>query len=219
MSARVNLLPREIEERARTRRSASWTIAGVAVFAALLGVVYLGKLGAVNGAREERDAAQGRVTELEAELATLQEFAELDREVKARNELLAAAMATEISWARTFNDLALTFPASSSLTGLEATALGGASAEPTAQQPENVSPGTVATLTFNGYSVERYAPGVERVLIKFSDVGMFTNAYLSQAATELIEGTLVTAFNGSLEMTEDARTGRYADGLPPEVGQ
>lgn len=219
MSARVNLLPREIEERARTRRSASWTIAGVAVFAALLGVVYLAKLGAVNNARDERDEAQATVAQLQAELASLEEFAELDRVVKARNELLAAAMATEISWARTFNDLALTFPASSSLTGLEASALGAGSPDPTATAPENVSPDAVATLTFTGYSVERFAPGVERVLIKFSDVGMFTNSYLTQAARELRAETLVTTFNGSLELTEDARTGRYAEGLPPEVGQ
>jgi Tfp pilus assembly protein PilN len=217
VSARVNLLPREIEERARTRRSASWTIAGVALFAAVLGVVYLGKLGAVNGAREEREAAQGRVTELEAELATLQEFADLDREVKARNELLAAAMATEISWARTLNDLALTFPASSSLTELAAAAVG-ASADSAAADTD-VTAAAIASLSFTGYSVERYAPGVERVLLKFSDVGMFFNAYLAQAATELRGETLVTGFNGSLELSEDARTGRYAEGLPPEVGQ
>lgn len=217
MSARVNLLPREIEERARTRRSASWTIAGVAVFAGVLGIVYLGKLGAVNGAREDREEAQARVTELQAEVATLQEFAELDRQVKARNELLAAAMATEISWARTLNDLALTFPASSSLTELAGAAVG-ATGEG-ASTDTNISAAAIASLTFSGYSVERYAPGVERVLLKFSDVGMFFNAYLAQAATELRNETLVTGFNGSLEMSEDARTGRYAEGLPPEVGE
>lgn len=218
MSARVNLLPREIAERARVRRSASWTIAGVAAFAAVLGLLYLAKLGQINEAEDERDQAQAEVTQLQAELATLQEFAELDREVKARNQLLAAAMATEISWARTLNDLALTFPASSSLTELDASMVGVAGVEG-ASVDENVSAAAIASLRFAGYSVERYAPGVERVLLKFSDVGMFFNSYLAQAATELRGDTLVTGFNGSLELSEDARTNRYAEGLPPEVGQ
>jgi hypothetical protein len=188
------------------------------LFAALLGVIYLAKLGQVNDARAERDQAQATVAELQAELATLQEFADLDRQVKARNELLAGAMATEISWARTLNDLALTFPASSSLTELAAAAVGATTAD--AQTADtSVSAEAVASMTFGGYSVERFAPGVERVLIKFDDVGMFINAYLTQAATELIDETLVTGFDGNLEMSEDARTGRYAEGLPPEVGQ
>lgn len=217
MSARVNLLPREIAERARVRRSASWTIAGVAVFAALLGLLYLGKLGQVNAAEDERDEAQATVTQLQAELATLQEFAELDRKVKARNQLLSAAMATEISWARTLNDLALTFPASSSLTELNAAMAGAADAGGVAD--ESVSAEAIASLRFAGYSVERFAPGVERVLLKFSDVGMFFNSYLAQAATELRGETLVTGFDGSTELSEQARTNRYAEGLPPEVGQ
>ena len=218
MSARVNLLPREIEERARTRRAASWTVGAVAAFAALLGVLYLAKLGDVNQAEADRDAAQAEVTEREAELASLEEFAELDRQVTARNELLSAAMATEISFARVFNDLALTFPGSSSLLTLNATVEG---ADQTGDTGQDVDPNSksIASVTFEGYSVERFAPGVERVLLKFSDVGMFFNAYLDTAAEEDRNETAVTRFNGEFQLTEDARTGRYAEGLPPEVGQ
>lgn len=226
MSARVNLLPREIEERARTRRSASWTILGVALFAVVLAGIYFMKLGAINDAEAERDDAQAQVTQLEAQKATLQQFADLDAEVKERNTLLAAAMATEISWARAFNDLALTFPASSSLTGLEASvegttaaAGGAASGSAGSGAAADANARSIASMEFEGYSVERYAPGVERVLLKFSDVGMFFNSYLTTAATELRAETSVTTFNGSLQMTDDARTGRYAEGLPPEAAQ
>ena len=216
MTARVNLLPREIAERARTRRTASWTIGAVAAFAALLGVLYLFKLGQVDQAGEERDAAQAEVTRLEAQKATLQQFADLDAEVKERNTLLAAAMATEISWARAMNDLALTFPASSSLTALSAGMQG---VETQGATTTSNNPRAIASMSFEGYSVERFAPGVERVLLKFSDVGMFFNSYLTTAAVELRDTTAVTAFDGSLLMSPDARTGRYADGLPPEAGR
>ena len=216
MTARVNLLPREIAERARTRRTASWTMGAVLVFAALLGVFYLAKLGQVNRAEEERDAAQAEVTLLEAQKTKLQQFADLDAEVKERNTLLAAAMATEISWARAMNDLALTFPASSSLTALTA-GMQGVDAEGATTTSNN--PRAIANMAFEGYSVERFAPGVERVLLKFSDVGMFFNSYLSTAAVEVRGETPVTAFDGSLLMSAEARTGRYANGLPPEAGQ
>ena len=216
MTARVNLLPREIAERARTRRTASWTIFGVALFAvALLGLYFL-KAGQVNQAEDDRNAAQDEVTRLEAQKATLQQFADLDAEVKERNTLLAAAMATEISWARAMNDLALTFPASSSLTALTA-AMQGVDTERATTTTNN--PRAIASMAFEGYSVERFAPGVERVLLKFSDVGMFFNSYLTTAAVELRNQTPVTAFDGSLLMSPAARTGRYANGLPPEAGR
>jgi Tfp pilus assembly protein PilN len=219
VSARVNLLPREIEERARTRRTASLTVGAVFVFLALLGLLYIVKLGSVNEARSDRDAAQAEVNERRAELAALERYAELDRQVKARNDLLAAAMSTEISWARVFNDLALTFPASSSLTTLTATAEGagdtGESGQATAQPGDK----SIAALEFNGYSVERYAPGVERVLLKFSDVSMFFNSYLSEASAENPARNDTTLFDGRLNLNDEARTGRYVDGLPREVGQ
>ena len=219
MSARVNLLPREIEQRARARRTASWTIAGVAVFAALLGLIYVVKLGAVDDARDERDAVAEVVAERRATLATLEKYAKLDRDVAARNNLLSAAMATEISWARVLNDLALTFPPSSSLLTLDAAAEGAAEAGLTDDAAPNPNSKSIAAVTFDGYSVEGVAPGVERVLLKFGDVRMFFNPYLSTAGEAERGQTLVTTFTGTLQLNEDARTGRYVEGLPAEVGQ
>ena len=219
MSARVNLLPREIAERARTRRTASWTVGAVAVFAALLGLLYLAKLGDVNAAREVRDATQQVVTERQAELASLEEFAELDRQVTARNQLLSAAMATEVSWARIFNDLALTFPGSGSLLSLQAAVEGAEVAGETGAAPADPNSKSIASVSFEGYSVERFAPGVERVLLKFGDVSMFFNSYLSAANDDDENRRGTTRFVGEFQLNKDARTGRYADGLPPEVGQ
>lgn len=219
MSARVNLLPREIEQRARARRTASWTVAGVVLFAALLGLIYLGKLGALDDARAERDAAQDAVAEARAELASLAEFERLDREVKARNALLSAAMATEISWARVLNDLALTFPPSSSMLSLEAAAEGAQEAGLTDGAAPNPNSRSVASMSFEGYSVEQFAPGVERVLLKFTDVDMFFNAYLAEATEDEQTRPGTVTFVGNLQLNKNARTDRYAQGLPPEVGR
>lgn len=219
MSVRVNLLPKEIEERAKARRVTSWAIGAVAAYAALLGLLYIAKLGDLNAARSDRDDAQATVATLQAELASLQEFAELDAQFTARNELLSAAMATEISWARVLNDLSLTFPPSSSLLSLTAAAEGAGATGADGTAPADPNSDAVGSVTFEGYSVERFAPGVERVLLKFDEVETFYNSYLS-AAQETPRGeTDVTGFSGTMQLNDEAYTGRYADGLPPEVGR
>jgi hypothetical protein len=216
MSARVNLLPPEIAQRARARRTTSWTILGVALYAALLLVLYIGKLSAVNAAEAQRDQEAAAVATLETELARLQQYAELNRQVEAREDLLSSAMATEVSWARVLNDLALTFPASSSMTTFGGV-LEGASEAGLAGAPPDPNSESIGTVTFKGYSVEQLAPGVERVLIKFDEVDTFFNAYLTEANEEQRNNTEVMTFNGTFQLNDDAYTGRYAEGLPPEV--
>lgn len=219
MSARVNLLPREIEERARARKTTAWTIGAVAAYAALLGLVYIAKLGDLNAARDDRDNAEATVASLEAQLATLQEFADLDRQLTARNNLLSASMATEISWARVMNDLSLTFPPSSSMLQMSSEAAGAGETGASGTTAPNPNSDSIATVTFSGYSVERFAPGVERVLIKFDEVDTFFNPYLSEALEVERGDTEVTTFAGTMQLTDEAYTARYADGLPPEVGR
>ena len=218
MSARVNLLPREIEERARARRTTSWVIGGVAAYAALLGLLYIAKLNAVSSAESERDEAQGEVTRLQAEVDSLAEYAELDQQVATKEVLLTTTMATEISWARVLNDLALTFPPNSSMVTFVATT-GEAADESGQAAATSASAESVAGVTFEGYSVDRLAPGVERVLLKFDDVETYFNSYLTEAQDVQRGRTTVTQFNGTFQLNDGAYTQRYAEGLPPEAGQ
>ena len=217
MNARVNLLPPEIAQRQRERRTVIVTGALVLVWLALLGALYGFKLSDVEAARVDRAQAQAEVTRLQQELASLQPFAELDRRLSARNTLLATVMAEEISWAKTLNDLSLTFPADSSLLTLAATTGQDAAGAPV---EGGIDLGeSVAELSFSGYTVDRYSPGVRRALLKFNDVPAFANAYLAQAANAQRGDTGVTAYNGTVQLDPDAYTGRYANGLPVEVGR
>ncbi|MDP8969362.1 MAG: hypothetical protein M3N52_02440 [Actinomycetota bacterium] len=219
MSVRVNLLPPEVQERRRARRAAVLTAAALGAYLVLLGLVYLLKLGDVAQARQERDQAQADVARLQAQLDALEPFRRLAQQVEARNNVLAAAMATEISWSRVLNDLSLTFPPNASLLTLSAT-------QPTAEDAGETGQAesgavaldeVVATVEFSGYSVERYAPGVERVLLRFDEVRSFFNSYLATAAAEERGTTEVTNFNGSVQLGREAYTRRFAEGLPPEA--
>lgn len=215
MSVRVNLLPREYEERARGRRMVALVLLGVLVWIGLLAFVQLAKFEAVDEARRERDDAAAEVAMLQSELAQLDAFADIAARVDATNALLIAAMGGEVSWARILNDVALTFPATSSLrslTGQLTTA-----AAPTA--PTDVfEPGAddIGFAEFEGYSIERFAPGVESVLLRFGDVRAFYQTFLQEAAEEDIEEVEVTSFLGQVRLDSSALTNRYAEGLPQE---
>jgi hypothetical protein len=209
MTVQVNLLPQELAQRERSRQITALAVGLVILWVALLGGLYALKLGELGDAETARDDVQAEVARLEAEVAQLQQYRELADELEARNVLLAEAMATEISYARVLNDLSLSFPASSSMRTLDANTV----------DPDSAAPGAtigaaVATLTFDGYSVERYAPGVETVLVEFGKVPVFFNPYLSTAGTEAIGNTDVIGFNGFVQLGPEAFTRRYENGLP-----
>lgn len=209
MTVQVNLLPQELAQRARARRVTAATVAGVVVWVALLGGLYALKLAEVADAESQREDVRAEVARLEARVAQLEQYRELADELEARNTLLAQSMATEISYARILNDLSLAFPASSSLMTLNASVSDTAEASPGAEIGESV-----ANVTYTGYSVERFAPGVETVLVEFDKVPVFFNPYLVNAQLEEIGETGVTGFNGVVQLGDGSYTRRYADGLP-----
>lgn len=215
LTAGVNLLPQEIDTERRVRRRATLSAIGVVVFIAVLGGLYVHKLDQVREAEQARDEAATEVANLEQELAQLQEYRELADLLDARNAVLADAMSDEVSFARGLNDLALAFPASASMESLDIALVEG---DNESTEDGVITFGTpVAQVDYTGYSTERYAPGVETVLIEFDRVSPLFNVYMNNAAAEERGSTEVINFNGTAAMDETARTGRYDDGLPAEV--
>lgn len=213
LTAGVNLLPQEVDADRRVKRRAVLSALGVVVFIAALGGLYVHKLGQVSDAETARDQAQSEVTSLQQRVAQLQPYRELANLLSSRNAVLADAMSAEVSFARALNDFALAFPASASLQSLDISL-----AEPEQPAGGEITFGTpVAEVTYSGYSTERYAPGVETVLVEFDRVSPLFNVYLNTAAAEERGSTEVTNFDGTAAMNESARTNRYDDGLPAEV--
>lgn len=213
MSVRVNLLPREAKAVSRGRTVTRLSVLGVLVVVAALSGLYALQWQATAQAEAERDDARGRVAQAQRELTELAEFRELRDRYEAREELLAAAMAGEVAWARILNDLSLAFPSDASLVSLA-----GSAEDPGEPAEGEIFPGArVGQITATGYSLERYAPGVQSVLIDFEGARGFFNTYLQTATANERGSAEVTDFNGTIDLDEDAYTGRYVDGLPPEV--
>lgn len=218
MSVRVNLLPREFEARSRQRQAALVGLLVVGAWVVLLAVLLLGRLSAVDSAEEDRNAAQTQVTQLQAEVAALAPFQDLADRLAAGNLQLAFAMGEEVSWAELLNDIALTTPSSTSLTSFAGNLVDLQPNQPAAEVFTSNDAEDAGVLVFNGYSVDRVAPGIEAVLLRYGTVESFYQQYLSVATGREIGEILVTDFTAEVRLDTDARTERYVDGLP-EAGR
>ncbi|HVL98398.1 MAG TPA: hypothetical protein VM324_03815 [Egibacteraceae bacterium] len=184
------------------------------LFVALLGAGYVLRLQDVDRAEQARDEAQAEITRLETAVAELDDYRKLAERLEYGNALLASAMEREIAFARVLGDLAVAFPANASLTSLTFTA---AKAEEEVAAAGEIRFGeSIGRMEFAGYSVNGYAPGVERVLVDFDRVPAFFNTFLTTAAEAQVADKPVMNFNGSVALDRGAYTNRYADGLPLE---
>lgn len=221
-TARVNLLPPSVLVERRQRRVALYSLGLLAGFLVGLGAVYALQVGDVNDARAERDRVDGEVAFLRAEVASLAPYQELLDTVQNRETLLTAAMENELSWARVLGDLALQFDRQASLIGINAASTEPDAANPQATSAPDADTGVfdvgepVAQVEFTGYSVDRFAPGVEEVLKKFNKAPGFHDVYLSTAGEEERGTDEVTNFIGEVRVDDRAYTHRYDDGLPEE---
>lgn len=210
MNTRVNLLPREIEERNERRRElAGLGLAGVVLLALLAGA-YIWQRAQVADAQAVLDETQAEVSAREAELATLEEFQELQQRSAAAEDLLAAALGEEVSFAGILQDVAAVFPPDSDLSSLSFQLV----TEDGAQEDLGAVRLSIGDVTLVGRTVSGHAPGVERLLLELAKVAAFDNIFFSQATTD---NQGATAFTVELDLGEEARTQRYVDGLPEDL--
>jgi len=218
--AKVNLLPPEIERERRRHQIALVSLGVLGIYLIALTAVYVVKSNAVADALAERDAADRRVAMLQSDLDGLSEFQTLVDDIAARESLLTTAMDEELSWARVFGDLALSFSRDSSLTQIQAVTAEDAVPEGEVvdadAEPEPDADTSVAQVSFTGYSVEEFAPGVAEVLANFAEADGFFDSYLTTATEEERGESEVTGFEGRVELNDKAYTRRYEDGLPEE---
>lgn len=231
--ARVNLLPAEVTIHRSQRRIATIALGVLAAYLVGLAGLYVLKLDRVDEARAERDRTEHQVAVLRAEAESLNEYQRLLDTLENRETLLTSAMEDELSWARILGELALSFDRQASLIGVQAAsaaadaavaAAGGTAASATAPPPDAEAGAfdlgdPVASIEFTGYSVDRFAPGVEDVLANFDDADGFFDSYLSTAGEEERGETEVTNFIGRVQLDDAAYTHRYDDGLPEESVQ
>ena len=210
VAPRVNLLPPEIAERSRLRRSQLLMVGTGLAAVAVVGVMYTQQSAKVSAAEEQKAQATAASVRLRNDLAKLQNVQQTRVEVDTARATLAGAMANEVLWSRYLHDITLTIPEGVWLTKLEVV-MTDSTADTTAAAATTVFDPGLGTVTVEGEAREH--TDVAAWLESLAHEKGYANAYFSKSKDKRIGATEAVEFSSSTNVTEDALSKRYTKGL------
>lgn len=207
MMRRIELLPASYAERQRERRNLGLVVI-IGLVLALVLLVYWFMLG--GQVASERDAladVQARNQALEAQIADLQRFADLQLEVQDKVGALVTVFAGDVAWPSVLNDIAMVLPGEVWLTTLTGSAGAVEGSTPVGTESAEIRVSQDAPfgrISFQGSSLSM--PGVAKWLIRQAGVDEFQAVWLNSATTtEGEEGAQdVVSFDSTIELNTKA---------------
>jgi Tfp pilus assembly protein PilN len=211
---RIDLLPQRYAEQRRQRRNLGLVVvAGLVALLLLIGWWFM--LGLQIGQAED-DLADVEATNsrLEAQIAELQRFAELEAEVQAKRQALNTIMAGDVDWPALLTEVAMVVPGEVWLTSLTASAGETEGAAPVGTETAEVRVSNrqpLGRIQFAGNSLSM--PGVAKWMTRLESVKEFFAVYLNSAAKAEGENTVeIVTFDTTLELSNRAASGRFQRG-------
>ena len=205
--SQVNLLPPEIRQRAQTRRLTLMVIGAGVVVLALIGFFFVLQSASVARVNEDIAAQERKNAGIRSQIAGLQEFAALQTEAQAKQALLSAAFANEVSFSGILLDLSRVIPSDAYLTTFSAQV-----APPAAE----TVPGTVVvseTPLIGTMTAAGEASGADSLaswITRLESVKGWVNPWIT-TFTESTPGTDNFTFNSGTDLTNDVLTDRARD--------
>jgi Tfp pilus assembly protein PilN len=217
MMRRIQLLPESYLKRQRERRSITMILlAGLLVLLLLL--VWWVKLGFdVNSANDELASIRSQNQILEAQIAELRQFEELQAEVNEKQAALVAVMTGDIDWPLLLTEVAMATPGEVWLTSLTASAgnTEGSAPVPTESAPIRESTDTASgRIAFSGTSLSM--PGIAKWLIRQEVSKRFQAIFLNDATLTTEFDSDAFDFQSTLELNEKALSERFLGDLEEE---
>ncbi len=204
---RVNLLPPEIEEQRRFKRTQAGLGLGVAAVAGAVGVALLLATAQANSAQEDLDVAQARNRTLTQQQAQYAEVPLVYAQVEAAQARLSQAMGREIRWSFVMNDLSIITPDKVWLTSMTVTPNNDAAA-PVADATQYLTPG-IGSVSFEGKAYKHN--DVAAWLVALGKQAGLAQPYFSVSKVEQIGEQDSVTFSSQATITEDALSGRWTD--------
>jgi Tfp pilus assembly protein PilN len=212
--SQVNLLPPELRQRQVSRRLTSLIVAAGLAVLALIGGFYFVQTQRLSDVQGDVEAQQARNADLTGQIAELQQYADLQAELRAKEALVAGLYVNEVSWSGALLDVSRVIPDASYLQNLtgQLTATGVVTGEvptTTGGTPETT---LIGNMTFSGV-----AQGTETIadwLVRLEQVQGWVNAWVSSAQENGPFSQIYTFSNG-LDLTKEAATERGQGQVSP----
>lgn len=208
--SQINLLPPELRQRQAIRRNTSFVVAVGLAALALIGLFYFFQLQRQSQAQSDLAEQQVRNSKLESQIAALQQFADLQAELAAKEHLVATIFVNEVSWSSALLDVSRVIPDASyltNLTGQLTTAVAGEAPPTTATTPTGGTPETtlIGNMSFAG--VANQTETIATWLTRLEEVQGWVNAWVNSAQEDAPSSRIYTFSNG-LDLTQEAATAR-----------
>jgi Tfp pilus assembly protein PilN len=202
--SQVNLLPPELRQRQKVRRTTSLiAVAGVAV------IVLIGAFWFMQGQRladvEDQLAAQEtRNAELQGQIDELRPFADLQAELAAKETLVATLFQNEVAWSSALLDVSRVIPDLSYLTNMTGTVA------PSGQTGGTPDTTLIGSMSFIGFALE--TDTIATWLTRLEQVEGWVNAWVT-SAQEDAPLSQIYGFSSGLDLTVEAATERGRGGV------
>jgi len=200
----VNLLPPELRAREVTRRQFNIVVVVGVIVLGLVGLFYFFQVMNLSGAQDDLAAQEADNAQLQAQIADLQRFADLQAQLAARQAQVRTVFAGEISWSTALLDVSRVIPTNAYLTSL--------SASISAAPVEGATGATlVGAIDFTGQVLE--TDTLASWLTRLEQVDGWVNAWFN-SATESAPFTRIYTFSSGVDLTAEATTRRGSGAQP-----
>jgi len=207
--SQVNLLPPELRQRQAERRLRTIVAGiGLGVIALLLAYYFLQSM-RLSSTEEELAQQQQTNAQLQAQILELQPYADLQSELRDKEQLVDTVYLNEVSWAGVLLDVSRVIPEESYLTSLTGT-ISVPTGTPVGLPVDVGTGGLIGNVTFAG--VARETETIASWLTRLEQVRGWVNPWVNNAA-ETAPFTRVYAFAGGLDLTVEATTPRGRGGV------
>lgn len=198
--SQVNLLPADILQRQRFRRlTVLISLAGATVFGLVL-LFYLFQVGTLGGVQDDIEAQERTNAGIQADIAELTAFADLQAQAQGKLDQLRAAFSGETSFSGILMDISRIIPADAYLTQLTVQVAPPEGTQADVPASEQLFIGSL-TANGRGFNLDTIAGWLTRM----DGVDGWENAWL-QSATEAEAGGFT--FSSSVDFSRDVVTAR-----------
>jgi Tfp pilus assembly protein PilN len=214
--SQVNLLPPELRQRQQVRRLTSAIVVAGVIILALIGAFYFLQTQRLADVEDDIAAQEQTNAALQAQIAELQQFADLQAELATKQQLVQTLFLNEVSWSSVLLDISRVIPDASYLTNMtgqiSATTGSGVAGAPTAPPTGDPESTLIGSMSFTGVAGETQT--ISTWLTRLEQVRGWVNPWVT-SAQENAPFSRIYTFASGLDLSLAAATDRGQGGVQP----